>query len=288
MAEPSADRRVSSSQRRVLRELRRRGQGFRAGAGPVERSELGEEHVRRPAVADEVVRRQEEDVPLAPEHDEAEAQRGSRHEVERRLGLRVDERSELPLPRGRVERGEVRERHVDREARRDAQDVAFGGERRAQRVVAVDESLEGAREPAGIERAVEREGHGLVEGARRVLAHARREPDLALRFRERDDGGLGVRPAFRREPSVPGRREEAAVLHRRDALLVRPQDELEVLLGMGRRHEAREALEDVHAPFAQVREEETREALVRRELVVHDGAEVLDVRRRRRPSRRSR
>ncbi len=199
---------------------------------------------------------------LGPERDETEAQGGPVNEVERRRGLSVDERRELPFPRGGVERGEVREGKVDREARRDAQDVALGGERRAQCVVAVDERLEGTPEPRGVERAFESQAHGLVERARGVVAHAGREPDFALRLREGDDGGLGVRPALRGERFGPGRREEAGVLHRRDALLERPDDEVEVLLGMGRRHEAREALEDVNAMFAQVREEEAREALV--------------------------
>ena len=67
----------------------------------------------------------------------------------------------------------------------DQQRRAVGAERRVESLVTRDERDDGGLEGRTIQRAVQADGDGLVEGGRRVRTHSRRRPQLALGLRGR-------------------------------------------------------------------------------------------------------
>ncbi len=129
----------------------------------------------------------------------------------------------------------------------------------------------------------------FVERARGLRPHLTGEPDLPLgigqgeRGRSRRFAETGVLVAAgggatgSAAPSVlPGCRQQATGLHLGGARLEGPDDEVEVLLGVGFRHEAGEALPDVNAVIAQMVEEQARQSLVAGKPEEQDRAEVFD------------
>ncbi len=172
--------------------------GQRRGAPGTERrvegGEFGDEDAHRPAVGDQVVHGQREDVVVGPQPQQAEAQQRAGGEVEG-LGERLgDQARGLLLARSFPL--EVGDGHLEGERGADELDglAVAQRERGAQGLVPAHDLVEGVAQHVGVERAAhaQRCGDdvGGVAGAELV-----EEPDALLRHGE-GEGGL-------REPPLP-------------------------------------------------------------------------------------
>ncbi len=167
----------------------REGGGAAVVEGGVEGGDFADEDALRPGVGDDVVHRQEEDVLLGGEAEQARAEEGARGEVEGpgHLGGGGGLHGLLCLLAGGV-------LDVEREVGGFVDDLhglaVDGGEGGAEHLVAADDLAEGPREGARVERAREPEARGdVVGGARGVELVEEPEPLQCERERHRAEAG---------------------------------------------------------------------------------------------------
>ena len=261
----------------VTAERRRRGKagGRPLPMGPVELQDLVHDDVERPAVADDVVGAQDQDVTVAGHPDQLGADERPRHEVEGRPRILVQDVGEGLLGCGRA--AKVGERRLETACGLHHHGLAFGIVAGAQRVVAGHDVVQGRSQGGGVELTRQGEAERLVERAGCSLAELGGEPDLSLRLRP----GHGVRERRRpvrrgRDRSVGARAGEDAdfpegVEARREGV----EDGVEVLGAVGGRQEAGEPLLDVDAEQPRMVEEQAREPVLVRRVESEPAAEGL-------------
>ena len=158
--------------------------------GPVGGAQVAGERAQRPAVAGDVVDRQQQDVPVGREGEEVGAQRRLGGEVEGPGGGGAQRLSQLLLAHpGGVDTAQQRGQPV-RVVDQLPGALCVGGEHGAQGLVADGAVAQGLGERVGVEVAAQ------VQGERNVVGVAQRvqllqEPEPALGVRERDPLGPG-------------------------------------------------------------------------------------------------
>ena len=185
----------------------------------VQRPQLSRENPLRPAVGDDVVERQEEDVVLWLEAEKTRPQQGPRRQIERRLGLLARPAQRLrPALRGR-EPGEILDGHLQPQLRghhgdRSAVDARKGG---PQDLVAADDFVEARRERRHDQAAAQAQrARSVVERVAGLELVEKPQPLLRERERALPVGRSGDR-LRRGRPAFPPRRGEVRgkPLHRR-------------------------------------------------------------------------
>ena len=153
--------------------------------------------------------------------------------------------------------------------------AAILGEGAAQRRMAGDDVMQRGMQGGRVERSVEADDVGLVEGAVRLVAHEHGVENLAL--------GLGGRRAvvaweagWRRRAALARGGKEAGGLHFRHGFGERAHDVVEVFVGVGGGEIKRAAFPGVHAFFPEEIPEQTGVFEVRRVFDDGVGAEVRD------------
>ena len=194
----------------VLGELHERLQ-VRCGAAPsclVQAAEVAAQDPAGPAIGDDVVHQEIDAPPIVRELRDRGPHQRALHQVVRHL-----DRLELELGGARLALGlghvrEVHEGHVQGQLVVNPLPLPVLGDRRAQRLMAVNKGLERGPHGDDIQCSAYRELDRQVECARPFIAELGADPDLLLVLRERDLEGF---------PGLPDRssREEADVLQRR-------------------------------------------------------------------------
>ncbi|VWD35692.1 hypothetical protein BLA50215_05005 [Burkholderia lata] len=227
----------------------RRRTGIRAG-------QILEQDAERRAVADDVMGRHHQQVTLAAQAHERGPKERTVHEVERLAAFVVP-------PRVRVR---VDQRNL--EFQRRLHDLArpVRHHRGAQRLVPIDQALDGRAHRGFVEPAVQFEGGVDVVGERPFGIDFRQHPQLALRFAQR-----GHRAVFRVRP------DEAAPAQVGNAVLHRPDEAVDIGIRMRGGQEAGAPFPDVDALFEHVIEEQVE---VLGEFEAEHRAEPRDLDRR--------
>ena len=284
---------VVGDQREIVDELHRLGEWIVAGhpvggrslVCAVESAELLDDDTARPAIADDVVHGEEQQVVGRAESGDGGSDQGPGREVEGGVDLPPTELDQLRVAARLVEAGEVDERHVDVEGRRDPLLAAIGRDRRAERGVAGDHGGDAPAEGVDVERARELDGVREVVRPVGVVAEPGREPDLLLARRERRGRRAGVTAgrgvvdivrAGRGRRAAYRTREEPGALHGVDRTPVGGGEVDEVGVGVGGRQERPTALGDVDALVSQVEVEEAGKPVRLVEPGEEQRAKVLD------------
>ena len=172
----------------VVAHLHRPGKRMVAAfaGGRVNFRQFVQEDVARPAVAREMMRVENKRVLRRGEFHQLQREHRAAQKVERAQTFRGAQRGEFFRACFFIERGEIGERDINREGRRDSERFARRIERAAQRVVPDCDFLNRAAQRRDIKFAVEPQRPGFV--ARGVCGRAalREQENLALRFGELD------------------------------------------------------------------------------------------------------
>jgi len=167
---------------------------------PVELDDLAQDDPGRPAVGDDVVDGEEEDVVVLRESDQMGTNERRAGQVERRKRRLGDEPLRLLLAVGGRDQRRVQrlQRHVNGLVDDLCRLPVHLEEARPQALVPVDHCIEGEREGVDVQRSLEPEGQRDVVRATSRL-QAVEEPEPLLRERQREREGL----AFVRDDHLP-------------------------------------------------------------------------------------
>ncbi|VWC44722.1 hypothetical protein BAR24066_07266 [Burkholderia arboris] len=234
---------------KLERRRSRRGAGIRAG-------QILEQDAERRAVTDDVMGRHHQQVTFAVDAHERGAKERAVHQIERLAAFLVPPRVLVRVDQRNPQR-QRRMHDLARPVRR---------HRRAQRLVSIDQALDGGAHRGLVEPALQFEGGVDVVGQRAFGIDFRQHPQLALRFAQRGDRAvLRVRP------------DEAAPAQVGDAVLHRADKPVDIGIRMRGGEEAGAPFPDVDALFEHVIEEQVQ---VLGEFQTEHRAEPRDLDRR--------
>ena len=148
----------------------------------VQRCQILHDDAERPAVADDVVRSEDQQVLVRCQAQQLGAHEWAVFEVERMVHNLVECGLHLALARCLAERGEVAQRARKLELRGDMQLFAILAQRRSQYFMTFDERLQAGLQRGDIERSGQVQRYRFVIGQRCLGLQLGCQPDLALRF----------------------------------------------------------------------------------------------------------
>ena len=145
-----------------------------------------DQHIQRPAVADQVMRSQDQRRAIPPKQDDLAAEQRARRQRKWQCRLFCNQLAETLLLPGRFVDGRPSFRQVgygqrNLHVRCDLHRAAHLVEAGAESIVALDQAIDGPLDLLRRNRAGETQGYRFVIGSRQRLAKTRRGKDSALR-----------------------------------------------------------------------------------------------------------